>query len=60
MLSQILNIAVEELLGIKETKSKPGPVSVLHRQVEQIRTLPRTKQRFVMEILDTVIKQQTS
>lgn len=56
--SKILDVSVETLLGMKEVKTKRGPVSVLNRQVEQIRMLPRTKQKFVMEMLETVIKQQ--
>jgi len=57
-LSKLLDISIENLLGVTEAKPKRGPVSVLNRQVEQIRQLPRTKQKFVMEMLDTVIKQQ--
>ena len=60
MLSKIFGVSIEELLGIKETTLKRGPASTLHRQVEQIRLLPRTKQRFVIDMLDTVIKQQSS
>lgn len=56
-LSQILQVSVEEILGMKQVV-KRGPASVLNRQVEQIRLLPRTKQKFVVEMLDTVIKQQ--
>jgi transcriptional regulator with XRE-family HTH domain len=56
-LSQILQVSVEEILGMKSV-TKRGPASVLNRQVEQIRMLPRTKQKFVMEMLDTVIRQQ--
>ncbi len=57
-LHELFNVPLEEILGIKEAKTKRGPVAVLNRQVEQIKLLPRTKQRFVMEMLDTVIKQQ--
>jgi transcriptional regulator with XRE-family HTH domain len=57
-LSKLLAVAVEDLLGMKNTASKRGPAPRLQRQIEQIRTLPRTKQRFVMEMLDTVIQQQ--
>ena len=57
-LTKILNVSVNELLGMEDKQMKRGPVSALNRQVEQIRRLPRTKQKFVMEMLDTVIKQQ--
>ena len=58
-LAEILHSTVDELLYNKETKGsvKPGPASKLQRQVEQVRQLPRTKQQFVMDMLDTVIQQ---
>jgi transcriptional regulator with XRE-family HTH domain len=59
-LAKIFDMSVDELLGLKSASSKRGPVSALNRQVEQIRLLPRTKQKFVMEMLDTVIRQQGS
>ncbi|WP_234422185.1 hypothetical protein [Sedimenticola thiotaurini] len=39
------------------TKGKRGPTPTLQRQIEQISQLPRAKQKFVMEMLDTVIQQ---
>jgi transcriptional regulator with XRE-family HTH domain len=59
-LSKIFELSIDELIGVKAKSSKRGPVSALNRQVEQIRLLPRTKQKFVMEMLDTVIRQQGS
>jgi len=49
-----------ELLRVKETakeKTKRGPASKLQQQIEQGRHLPRAKQKFVIEMLDTVIQQ---
>ena len=57
-LAKIFDLSIDELLGMKKAAVKRGPVSALNRQVEQIRLLPRTKQKFVMEMLDTVIRQQ--
>ncbi len=59
MLAKALAISVEELIGEQTTagKSRRGPVSVLQRQIDQISHLPRAKQKFVMEMLDTVIQQ---
>ena len=59
-LSKIFGMTIDELLENKQAPVKRGPVAVLNRQVEQIRMLPRTKQKFVMEMLDTVIRQQGS
>ena len=58
-LTKTLEITVEELLeeAPKAAKSKRGPASTLEKQIEQISQLPRAKQKFVMEMLDTVIQQ---
>ena len=58
LLGQVLAMTPEELLGLDpKPKLKRGPASRLDHQVECIRQLPRTKQHFVMEMLDTVIAQ---
>ena len=56
-LAQLFGISVDELIGMKTKAVKRGPTAKLQRQVEQISLLPRTKQRFVMDMLDTVIQQ---
>lgn len=59
-LSKILDLTVEELLGRQEKPKKRGPASLLSQRMEQIRSLPRTRQKFVIEMIDTVISQQQS
>jgi transcriptional regulator with XRE-family HTH domain len=61
-LATLLAVSVEDLIGepTKATKGKRGPTPRLQRQVELINQLPRTKQKFVMEMLDAVIQQQAS
>jgi hypothetical protein len=59
-LGETLGLTPEELLGYdvkSRSKSKPGPTSKLQQQIERINQLPRSKQRFVMEMLDMVISQ---
>lgn len=59
-LSEILNSSIDELVYgevAAKGQSKRGPAFKLQQQVEQVRQLPRTKQQFVMEMLDTVIQQ---
>lgn len=58
-LAEVLNLSFEELFGMptEAGKGKRGPASKLQQQIEQVRDLPRTKQRFVMEMLETVLKQ---
>ncbi len=58
LLGQILDLAPEELLGNEaKSKAKRGPTSRLDQQIQCIRQLPRTKQNFVMDMLDAVIAQ---
>lgn len=57
LLGQVLGLAPEELLGQETPKSKRGPTPRLQQQIERIGQLPRTKQAFVMEMLETVIAQ---
>lgn len=61
-LARALSVPVEELLGEQSTtlKGKRGPAPKLQQQLEQIAQLPKAKQRFVMDMLDTVIQQQAS
>ena len=55
-----LAVSIKELVGETPTaqkgKNKRGPMPVLQRQIEQISQLPRAKQKFVIDMLDTVIK----
>jgi transcriptional regulator with XRE-family HTH domain len=54
-----LAVSVETLIGQKEaTPGKRGPAPKLQQQMERIQRLPRAKQRFVMEMIDTVLAQQ--
>lgn len=56
-LAKELAVSVETLVGTPTPKNKRGPAPKLQRQIEQIQQLPRTKQRFVMQMLDTVLQQ---
>lgn len=58
-LSQILKLSLDELLGLPTVQrfSKRGPTSRLEQQIEAISQLPKTKQKFVSEMLDMVIGQ---
>lgn len=60
ILAEMLAVSVEELIGVTTTSEnkRRGPAPKLLKQVEQISQLPKTKQKFVMEMLDTVIQQQ--
>lgn len=56
-LAKELAVSVETLVGMPTPKRRRGPAPKLQRQIEQIQQLPRTKQRFVIEMLDTVLQQ---
>jgi len=44
-----------ELVGSKGSATKRGPLPKLQRQIEQVALLPKAKQKFVSEMLDTVL-----
>jgi transcriptional regulator with XRE-family HTH domain len=53
-----LAVSLEELIGNKDVQpAKRGPAPKLQQQIERIQKLPRSQQRFVMQMLDTVIAQ---
>jgi transcriptional regulator with XRE-family HTH domain len=56
-LSKVLAVSVEALLGIEAKPGKRGPAPKLLRQLEELQRLPRSKQRFVSEMLDTILQQ---
>lgn len=56
-LAHALAVSLEGLLGVREGKLKPGPTPKLLRQVERISQLPKPRQRFVIEMLETVLAQ---
>jgi transcriptional regulator with XRE-family HTH domain len=55
-LARSLAVSLEELFGGDASATKKrGPAPKLQQQIERIQQLPRTQQRFVMQMLDTVI-----
>ena len=61
ILAKLLAISIDELLGEqpKRQNGKRGPTPKLQQQLERVSSLPRAKQKFVIDMIDTVI-QQTS
>ncbi len=57
-LARSLSLSAEEVLGHpREQANRRGPAPKLAQQMERIQRLPRAKQRFVVEMLDTVLAQ---
>ena len=59
VVARTLGVPLEELFGVvrKPERSKRGPMSQLERSMERIAELPKQKQRFVVEMLETVLAQ---
>lgn len=57
-LAKLFAITLEELIGMEKMPVKRGPASILQRQIEQISLMPRSKQKFIVEMLDALIQQQ--
>ena len=56
-LAKSLAVPIEALLGAANSAAKRGPAPKLARHMERISQLPKPKQRFVMEMLETVLAQ---
>jgi transcriptional regulator with XRE-family HTH domain len=58
-LAESLGVRVEQLLsGAESAPAKRGPAPKIQRQIEQIGRLPKSKQRFVSELLEKVIQEK--
>ena len=60
VLARQLKVSVEDILGEPARPPKRGPTSKLQRQLDQIRQMPRNKQRLASDMLDAIIQQQAS
>jgi transcriptional regulator with XRE-family HTH domain len=61
-LARLLTLSLDELMGQsvapRATRgSKRGPASRLQQQIEALAQLPKAKQQFVSQMLDTVLEQ---
>ena len=61
-LAEIFKLPVDALVGrpLPPRTSKRGPASQLQRSIERISELPKPKQKFVLEMLETVLAQAGS
>lgn len=58
VIARALHTSIEELIGEDARRSsKRGPASRLQQQLDQVSQLPKAKQKFVSEMLDTVLQQ---
>jgi len=55
-LAGVLGVSPEELLSESEpARRKPGPVPTIQRLVEKVNQLPKSRQRFVVEMLEDAV-----
>ena len=60
LLASTLAVPMEELVGAPQRAAKKrGPAPKLQQQIERIQQLPKAQQRFVIQMLDTVLAQQS-
>jgi transcriptional regulator with XRE-family HTH domain len=58
LLAQTLGTTVETLIGVTtRSTGKRGPAPKLQQQLEQVSRLPKAQQKFVSQMLDTVLQQ---
>jgi len=59
VLAKVLGVGLEELLGEPTgTSKKRGPSPKLQQHMERIGQLPKPQQRFVIQVLESVLAQQ--
>jgi transcriptional regulator with XRE-family HTH domain len=54
-LLKVLALTFEELVGVAAPAGRRGPAPKLLQQIERIQRLPKSKQRFVMQMIDTAL-----
>ena len=61
-LAKALSVEVDALLGDDSAKAraKRGPVPTLARHMERISALPKTQQKFVLQVIESVLAQATA
>lgn len=57
-LANSLGTSIEELVGEQKKPAKRGPAPKLQQKLEELSRLPKPKQKFVMEMIDTVLQQE--
>ncbi|MFY9314846.1 MAG: helix-turn-helix domain-containing protein [Burkholderiales bacterium] len=56
-LAHTLGVSVEALIGAQEPPAKRGPTPKLQRHMERISQLPKTQQRFLLQMIETALAQ---
>lgn len=56
-LARTLGVSIETLIGEEQTPAKRGPTPKLQRHMERISQLPKTQQRFLLQMIETALAQ---
>ena len=57
-LARTLGVSIETLIGEEQTTpAKRGPAPKLQRHMERISQLPKTQQRFLLQMIETALAQ---
>jgi transcriptional regulator with XRE-family HTH domain len=60
-LAQALSVDIDGLLGdAAKARARRGPAPVLARHMERISALPKTQQKFVIQVLESVLAQAST
>jgi transcriptional regulator with XRE-family HTH domain len=62
-LARALGVSIEDIIGEDEGRSasgKRGPASRLQQQIARIQQLPRARQRFLIELIETTLRQASN
>ena len=54
--ARLLAVPVESLMGEDAKPARRGPSPKLLQQIERIHRLPKSRQRFIMEMIDTALQ----
>lgn len=57
-LAQTFGVSADDLLGVPKPASRRGPAPKLAQHMERISQLPKPQQRFVIQVLESVLAQQ--
>jgi transcriptional regulator with XRE-family HTH domain len=56
-LGRLFGVSMDELLGLTNGRGERGPAPKFQKQLERVSQLPKAQQRFVEQMLDTVLAQ---
>ena len=59
-LAKALGVSVGELIEKEAPSGKRGPTPKLQQQIQKLSELPKSKQKFVSEMLETVLQSQAA